>query len=261
VRLSKKIDKFSCYALNLNVTITYNNLALAGAESNQEPIGGPQHGTKEDFHSRSHKFRRQTVPLSTTNLFQVSNMPLRAHQITVSSENTPRMLRREDFQSKPVMPTVPTNAKTRHHAPPLFTQEMYPAAILQPSTDHELVREISLRPRTKASPRATAFLKHTHRSNAVTGVSSRSVNSAAAVVIVSHDNNSQSVGQDSFCDVSKSSSGENSSPQICPDTTAFAVPGEEQNVKQMVSLVDIRYAHLPFLFVWRVSFRALLSSG
>ena len=160
-------------------------------ESNQEPIGGPQQGTREDLHSRIHAFRRQTVPLSTTNLFQVSNIqPLRAHQIMVASENTPKTSRREDFQQKPDVPSAHVKSNIRYHAAPLLAQQLYHPANLQPSTDYELVREMSLRPRAKASPRATAFLKNAHRNNAFTGVSSQSANSAAAdAAVVSSDKN------------------------------------------------------------------------
>ena len=247
-------------------------------ENNQEPIGGLQQ-VAGDF--RSHTLRRQAVPLSTTNLFQVSNIqPLRAHQIIVASENTPRTLGRDFFPQQPHVPSGQMKANIRDKAPPLLAQQLYHPANLQPSTDYEFVKEMSLRPRTKASPRAAAFLKKP-RNNAFTAVSkSAAVFSSQLHEIVDSDvaqkfclhNPKSSIHdqcidsfrpqltrtklvEDSFCDVGYLSTVTSKSAEnlLSPDNRAvsaisFAASGDEQRsrAKQKVSLVDIRYTFINY---------------
>ena len=191
------------------------------------------------------------MPLSTTNLFQVSNIqPLRAHQIIVASENTPRTSGRDFFPQQPHVPSGQLKANIRYNAPPLLAQQLYHPANLQPSTDYELVKEMSLRPRTKASPRAAAFLKKP-RNNAFTAVS----NSAAVFSSELHEivDSAQELCLPN-CDVGylssvKSKSAENlSSDNLAVSAISCAASGDEQRwrAKQKVSLVDIRYAFINF---------------
>jgi hypothetical protein len=110
------------------------------------------------------------MSISTTNLFDVSNIPL-SHDLKAirASEKVLPVSGPQHFQEIPLPPSDTSKVNTRLHSQPMLSQQLYHPSSLQPSHDFELVKEITLQPRIKASPRA-AFLNYKPSKNDVTRV-------------------------------------------------------------------------------------------
>jgi hypothetical protein len=124
-------------------------------------FGGSNPQINSESNSRIHQGPAESsyssglaVPLSisTTNLFEVSDIPL---------SHDPKTIRA--FQKIPLPPSDATKVSTRLHSLPTLTQQLHHPPSLE--HDFELVKEIKLQPRIKASPRA-AFLKYMPCKNA-----------------------------------------------------------------------------------------------
>ena len=81
----------------------------------------------------------------------------------------------QGIQELPRSQSDATALKTNvgHHVSPCLAQQLYQPMLSQPPKNYELVKEMKLHPRSKASPRAATFLKVTPRSEAVTRVSNQ----------------------------------------------------------------------------------------
>jgi hypothetical protein len=123
---------------------------------------------------------RQALPalVTTTNLFEACNIPLSRDQkiFTAIEKVSAKASNRQDCQELPRPPSDLISAKTNlnHHVPPSLAQQLYQPSLVQPLKNYELVKEMKLHPRTKASPRAATFLKLTPRNSSITRVAHQS---------------------------------------------------------------------------------------
>ncbi len=155
---------------NTNLTTSSSVTSLAGActqEVNEESNGVSHVDVPVPSAHSSGRLLRSTVPSlsSTLNLFEVSNIPsLHDRNLILGSEKnstiTPRSQNFQENMHRASSENV-MMANFRHNAPPSLAQQLYRTSNFQPSKDYELVKEINLQPRIKASPRAATFLKFT----------------------------------------------------------------------------------------------------
>jgi hypothetical protein len=153
-----------------------------------------------------------------------------------------------DFQRIPRLSSEDVaNTNFSHHAPPSLSQQLYESSNLQPSKDFELVKEINLHPRAKASPRVAAFSKQTPRS--CTGVSHQSAQKsdsdhASSATAGSHLNEKLTLNSRSKQVVDGA---------LCSNIINGSVEeasGDQQRLQSNphVSFVDIRFAYCMLKF-------------
>jgi hypothetical protein len=193
---------------------------------------------------------RQGFPgLKSINLFEVSSIPSsNEHNPILALEKISLKPSRphNDFQRIPHLPYEDVvNSNFSHHAPPLLSQQLYQSSNLQPSKDFELVKEINLHPRVKASPRAASFSKQTPRS--CTGVSHQSAQKS--VVLDSDHASSATAGSHLNEKLTLNSRSKHVlDGALCSNIINGIVeeaPGDQQRLQSNphVSFVDIRFAY------------------
>lgn len=187
------------------------------------------------------------MSISTTNLFDVSNIPL-SHDLKAirASEKVLSVSGPQHFQEIPLPPSDASKVNTRLHSLPMLSQQLYHPPSLQPSHDFELVKEITLQPRIKASPRA-AFLKYVPCKNDVTRVLHQSTEKSGVpnAGVISSAARSSLVTKIPERQKSHPTSDPVSHKAIINET----VEGANEDQKQLpnipfLSLVDIRFAFL-----------------
>ncbi len=191
--------------------------------------------------------RAVSMTISTTNLFDVSNIPL-SHDLKAirASEKVLSVSGPQHFQEIPLPPSDASKVNTRLHSLPMLSQQLYHPPSLQPSHDFELVKEIILQPRIKPSPRA-AFLNYIPCKNAVTRVLHQSTEKSGVLNagVISSAARSSLVNKIPV----RQKSHPTSDPVFHTAIINEAVEGADGDQKQLpsipsLSLIDIRFAFL-----------------
>jgi len=233
---------------------------LAGAR--QHKILEQSVGFSHDIPSAHSRYRalQEAVPTlkSTINLFEVSNFTSIHHgNSTLALEYiSAKTSRPQKFQEIPrvsceivlkanhrVSCETVLKANFRHHAPAPLAQQLYHASSLQPLKDFESVKEINLLPRSKASPRAAAFLKHAPHSNSHTTL----VHQPAHVSVVPDSCVTSSASGSSYLKETPSHPISESviHTHVIQEAVEDAAGGKQQIPSQsQVSFVDIRFVFI-----------------